>query len=93
MHNLNSLFNAHFRYEDLRALDGGTDGLVVIKNLLRLATKKLRRNGHLWLEVDPTHPELIQKYLQEHISDLQLKFVASYKDVFQKDRFVEITKL
>lgn len=80
-------------YEDLRALDGGADGLVVIKNLLRLATKTLKRNGHLWLEVDPTHPELIRKYLQENISELQLKFVASYKDVFQKDRFVEITKL
>jgi len=80
-------------YEDLRALDGGKDGLTVIKNLLRVASKKLKKKGYLWLEVDPSHPELLQKYLQENISDLQLKYVASYKDMFQKDRFVEITKL
>lgn len=85
--------NEYFRYEDLRALDGGKDGLTVIKNVLRVASKKLKKKGHLWLEVDTSHPELIQKYLQEHISELQLKYVASYKDMFQKDRFVEITKL
>lgn len=87
------VFFKRFRYEDLRALDGGKDGLAVIKNILRLASKKLKKTGYLWLEVDSTHPELIQKYLQENISDLQLKYVASYKDVFKKDRFVEITKL
>lgn len=58
-----------------------------------MASLKLKKKGHLWLEVDPSHPELLQKYLQENISELQLKYVASYKDVFQKDRFVEITKL
>lgn len=86
-------FYEYFRYEDLRALDGGKDGLTVIKHLLRVASNKLKKTGSLWLEVDPSHPELLQKYLQENISDLQLKYVASYKDMYQKNRFVEITKL
>lgn len=78
-------------YEDLRALDGGKDGLNVIKSILQIASKKLCLKGHLWLEVDPTHPKLIEAYLNEHKS-LNLKFVASYRDMFDKDRFVEIMK-
>lgn len=80
-------------YEDLRALDGGPDGLDVIKCILKLASKKLCLQGHLWLEVDPSHPPLIQAYLKEHMKLLSLKFVASYKDMFEKDRFVEIMKI
>lgn len=79
-------------YEDLRALDGGIDGLDVIRNILKFASQKLRVKGMLWFEVDPTHPKLIEAFLKEH-TELQLKFVASYQDMFNKDRFVEIIKV
>lgn len=80
-------------YEDLRALDGGPDGLNVIKSILKFSSKRLCLQGHLWLEVDPTHPPLIQAYLEEHANVLSLRFVAAYKDMFGKERFVEIMKI
>lgn len=79
-------------YEDLRALDGGTDGMRVIRSVFKLASKRLRVKGVLWLEVDPTHPKLIEEYLKDNADTLHLKFVASYKDMFEKERFVEIIK-
>lgn len=64
----------------------------IIEAIFLLASNRLRTSGVLWLEVDPSHPAIIQNYLVEN-SDLQLKFVASYQDMFQKERFVEIVKV
>lgn len=65
-----------------------------IRSILWLAAKRLRpATGALWLEVDPTHPALIDKYLAEHADKLSLKLVASYKDLFGKERFVEIVRV
>lgn len=80
-------------YEDLRALDGGNDGLTVIKAILRIAGRHLAKDGVLWLEVDSTHPPIIEEFLSKHGELMGLRFLASYKDLFQKDRFVEIAKL
>lgn len=79
-------------YEDLRALDGGPDGLQIIKSILKLASTRLRLKGSLWLEVDPSHNTKIQAYLKEN-EQLNLKFMANYKDMFNKDRFVEIMRI
>lgn len=91
--NLISLQDEIKLYEDLRAIDGGKEGLDVIKSILKFASLRLCLQGHLWLEVDPTHPELIQNYLDEHKASLNLQFIATYKDMFNKDRFVEIKKI
>lgn len=90
---LKSLPEEIILYEDLRALDGGSDGLDVIKSILIFSSRRLRLQGHLWLEVDPSHPQLIQKYLVDNKASLNLQFVACYKDMFHKDRFVEIKKI
>lgn len=79
-------------YEDLRALDGGPDGLQVIKSILKFASKRLHLKGSLWLEVDPSHPYKIEAYLKDN-EQLNLKFMASYRDMFNKDRFVEIMRV
>lgn len=65
----------------------------IIESIFVLASKRLRLKGVLWLEVDPSHPPLIQKHLEEKADELQLKFVASYQDMFRKDRFVEIIRI
>lgn len=80
-------------YEDLRALDGGPDGLHTIKSILSLAAKRLCLQGHLWLEVDPSHPQQIEEHLKQYKSELNLQFISSYKDMFGTDRFVEIKKI
>lgn len=91
--NLKTLAPEISLYEDLRALDGGPDGLNIIKSILTFASKRLKLQGHLWLEVDPSHPSLIETYLQENKAQLNLKYVACYKDMFGKERFVEIMKI
>lgn len=87
------MFIKNFRYEDLRALDGGADGLNIIKSILQLASKKLKINGSLWLEVDSEHPPMISSYIETNQDTLNLKYVASYQDLFKKDRFVEIVRI
>lgn len=82
-----------YLYEDLRALDGGEDGLDLITILLKLAAKNLKKGGNLWLETDHRHPEIIEKIVEMNQDDWKLKYVACYKDIFKKDRFVEIEKL
>lgn len=94
--NLKTLQDEIMLYEDLRALDGGSDGLDVIKSILKFSSKRLRLQGHLWLEINaqhPSHSELIQTYLNEHKSSLNLQFIACYRDMFDKERFVEIKKI
>lgn len=78
-------------YEDLRALDGGDDGLKVIKPLLKYTAKVLKPGGHLFLEVDPTHPEYIQFFTNKY-PDFKLHHEHTYKDFCNNDRFVEIVK-
>lgn len=81
-----------YLYEDVRALDGGPEGLNLIRTLLKLSAKQLKPEGNLWLEVDPRHPEIIKKITENNHEQWKLKFVSSYEDIFKKLRFVEIEK-
>jgi len=72
-------------------LDGGDDGLKVIKPLLRYAAKVLKPGGRLFLEIDPTHPEYIQFFTNKY-TDLNLHHEYTHKDFCNNDRFVEIVK-
>lgn len=81
-----------FLYEDIRALDAGPDGMNVINILLKLAAKCLNRGGGLWIEVDPRHPEIIKKIIENNHDEWKLKYISSYSDIFKKERFVEIEK-
>lgn len=81
-----------YLYEDIRALDAGPEGMNVIQLLLKLAARFLKPDGNLWMEVDPRQPEIIKKIVENSREEWQLKFVSSYKDIFKKERFVEIEK-
>uniref|UniRef100_A0A674K398 peptide chain release factor N(5)-glutamine methyltransferase n=1 Tax=Terrapene triunguis TaxID=2587831 RepID=A0A674K398_9SAUR len=78
-------------YEDLGALDGGNDGMRVIKKILALAPCILKDHGSVFLEVDPRHPEMVENWLQNH-PDLSLSVSATHKDFFGKPRFLHIQK-
>lgn len=81
-----------FSYEDLMAIDGGDDGLKVIKPILKYAATALNPGGRLFLEVDSTHPEYIQFFTTKY-SVLKLQYEHTYKDFCNNDRFVEIVKI
>ncbi|XP_025042792.1 MTRF1L release factor glutamine methyltransferase isoform X4 [Pelodiscus sinensis] len=78
-------------YEDLDALDGGNDGMRVIKKILALAPFILKDLGSVFLEVDPRHPEMVENWLQSH-PELSLSISATHKDFCGKPRFLHIQK-
>ncbi|XP_053155881.1 MTRF1L release factor glutamine methyltransferase isoform X2 [Hemicordylus capensis] len=78
-------------YEDLDALDGGNDGMSVIKEILNLASCILKDYGSMFLEVDPRHPEMVKNWLCNH-PDLFLFVSATHKDFCGKPRFLHIQK-
>lgn len=77
-------------YEDLRALDGGKDGLEVVKAVLQHANLLLPPGQTLLLEVDPCHPYLLPAWLEKQ--DLSLKLVQVHQDFNKKERFMEFIK-
>lgn len=85
------LYCIYYRYENLNALDGGPDGLKVIILLLKLAQEKVIKGGKLWMEVDSEHPQVLEEIVETEYKDT-LRYVKTYKDIFGKDRFVEIEK-
>ncbi|NWU89693.1 HEMK1 methyltransferase, partial [Upupa epops] len=78
-------------YEDLGALDGGDDGLKVIKTILALTPALLKDSGSVFLEVDPRHPNMVEDWLQAH-PYLMLVLRAVHKDFCGKPRFLHIQK-
>ncbi|XP_064422200.1 MTRF1L release factor glutamine methyltransferase isoform X1 [Latimeria chalumnae] len=73
-------------FEDRGALDGGIDGMDVIKRILSLAPMLLKDYGKVFLEVDPRHPEMIQEWLQMQ-PNLPLICTAVHRDFCNKPRF------
>lgn len=76
----------------MRALDGGDDGLKVIKPLLHYSSKSLKPGGRLFMEIDPAHSEYIQFFTAKY-TNLKLKYEHTYKDFCNYDRFVEVSKI
>lgn len=81
-------------YEDDRALCGGDDGLDVVRELLRVAPRLLRPEGPraIWLEVDTSHPPLIEEWLarEPQASELRLEFTQWLADGYGRPRFCEV---
>ena len=79
-----------FLYEDLRALDGGAEGLDVILAILELANTRLRSDGRVLLEVDPCHPHILPEKLENKNSKFYVE--KTIKDFAGKDRFMVLKK-
>ncbi|EDW80363.1 uncharacterized protein Dwil_GK18695 [Drosophila willistoni] len=79
-------------YENLNALDGGSDGLRVARLVFELACRYLRSGGKLWLELGNEHPPLVKTIMNLKYQG-RLKFVDSYYDQYKRERFVQIEKV
>jgi release factor glutamine methyltransferase len=55
------------------ALDGGTDGLNIIRRLLAQAPDYLRPDGAMFLEIGPSHPDQVTALLQRHLPDASIQ--------------------
>lgn len=80
------------RYEDLRALDGGADGLRVIKAILKYSSVTLTFGKSCFLEIHHQHVPMIEKWLSDN-ENIDLRVTETFKDVFGYERFVSVTKV
>ncbi len=80
--NLQTLDKEVLDYEPLIALDGGTDGLYYIKNLISQIEERDMKNLTLFLEVDVSHINIL---INEFSSWSTVKLE---KDLVERDRFI-----
>ncbi|KAK2889427.1 hypothetical protein QQF64_028415 [Cirrhinus molitorella] len=78
------------RFEDHSALDGGLDGLSVIRPILALSSKLLTQRGRVYLEVAPCHPPVIQQLIEEEM--LELLYLETRCDLSNRPRFCILQK-
>ncbi|KAM9799959.1 MTRF1L release factor glutamine methyltransferase [Syngnathus typhle] len=78
------------RFEDHAALDGGKDGLKVIRQILTLAPRILSDDGCVYLEVDPRHPQLIRHWVEVNVEWLHL--AETRHDITSRPRFCILRK-
>ncbi|KAE8611931.1 hypothetical protein XENTR_v10012639 [Xenopus tropicalis] len=79
------------KYEDHAALDGGPDGMDVIRGILSFAPRLLKPGGDIFLEVDPSHPERIKLWIQDH-TDTHLQYISTVQDFCGRSRFVHLRR-
>lgn len=83
------------RYEDILALDGGDDGLSIVKEILHTGRQLLSPSGpkQIWMEVSEEHPLMIESYCNSYnIADNSKVFqhydcLGAIKDLSNNYRF------
>jgi len=78
------------QFESEAALCGGHDGLDVIRIIVRKLPSWCRTGAICWMEVDPSHPSLLQTWLENEGNELGVEFESHHKDIFGLDRFVKL---
>jgi release factor glutamine methyltransferase len=77
------------RFESPRALFGGLDGMDVIRDIVLQLPKWCHEGAICWMEVDPTHPELLKTWMEE-VSVEGVVFESCHQDLFGRNRFVRL---
>ena len=77
------------RWEPQPALDGGLDGLDLIRRLLQQAPSKLKEHGIVLLELDPEQVPDVEAMAQEIFPEAEL---SVEKDLAQRDRIFVINR-
>tara|TARA_B100001142_G_C14341207_1_gene657952 strand:+ start:1777 stop:2616 length:840 start_codon:yes stop_codon:yes gene_type:complete len=69
------------------ALDGGSDGLEYIRQLIGNCSENLNDNGHIFIEIDPSQSEEVLEIADTHFPDA---ITAIIKDLSQDNRVLSI---
>lgn len=81
------------KFEDSVALDGGEDGLDMVRDLILNTQKLLNPTGtrELWIEVSDTHPSVIEEWMQtEGAHSDAFEFIEGIVDFAGNPRFVRL---
>ena len=73
------------RYEPAIALDGGPDGLDIIRRLVDQSFTVLKKRGRVWLEIGDEQGDAVYAIL----SDAGFQQVTIHRDMYQHNRFAE----
>ena len=76
-------------WEPQQALDGGPDGLDLIRRLLQQAPSKLKEHGIVLLELDPEQVPAVQAMAEEIFPEAEM---SVEKDLAQRDRIFVINR-
>jgi release factor glutamine methyltransferase len=76
--------------EPTLALDGGADGLDLIKGLLRTAPQRLARGGRLMMEIEANQAVLVSRLAQEAFPQQQARIL---RDLGGNERLLVVDKL
>ena len=98
---MNTLSKNVIKYEDYNALYGGdNDGMYVIKQIIYRLIDLCNENENLvilWMEVDPTHPVLLQRWLDNEdaqnrmsASGYNIELIDVILDLSGNERFVKL---
>lgn len=84
-------------FEDHGALDGGSDGLNLIREIIRLSPRLLRPDGpgEVWMEVSREHPDMIKEWIKIESDkgvDYGMDYVQGINDLSGQPRFVRLRK-
>jgi release factor glutamine methyltransferase len=74
-------------WESHEALFGGTDGMSVIREIIKQLPFWCHSGSICWMEVDPTHPRMIEKLLR---NNTVVRYHSTHPDMFGKDRFIKL---
>ncbi|MCF0238667.1 MAG: peptide chain release factor N(5)-glutamine methyltransferase, partial [Sphaerochaetaceae bacterium] len=80
-----STLDEDVKYEPLLALDGGEDGLTIIKTIIKTAPLFLEKNGNLFMEIGYDQKEEVSTLFKEN----GFEKVDVIKDLGGRDRVVK----
>jgi len=73
------------RFEPVSALDGGEDGLELIRRLVEQSFTVLKKHGRLWLEIGDEQGDAVREILET----AGFQQVTIHRDMYQHNRFAE----
>ena len=75
------------RWEPALALDGGLDGLDLIRRFLALAPSRIAPAGLILLEIESGQGHLAESIARSHFSNAEIEIIT---DLAGKDRLIKI---
>ena len=76
------------QWEPREALDGGADGLDVIRRLMSQAPSKMKEGGAILLELDPEQVPMVQELARQHFPEAT---TSVEQDLARRDRVIVIS--